>query len=65
MKKLRVYLPFLVFLVLLGGTLPSCGRKSGCAVALKSTQPKVKKNGQPKGKASSGLWSKKQRRKMN
>ncbi len=65
MKKLRVYLPLLVFSVALAGSLSSCGRKSGCAAAYQSTHKKVGKDGKPKGKASSQLFDRKTQKKMN
>jgi hypothetical protein len=42
-----------------------CARKSGCAAIEQTVKTKVKKNGQPKKKASTGLFDKKTRRKMN
>ncbi|WP_157472349.1 hypothetical protein [Neolewinella persica] len=42
-----------------------CARKSGCAAIEQTVKTKVRKNGQPKKKASSGLFDKKTRRKMN
>jgi hypothetical protein len=65
MKQHRVY--FLAILMVASLTFIStgCARKSGCAAIESTVKTKVKKNGQPKKKASSGLFDKKTRRKMN
>ncbi|MTB52739.1 hypothetical protein E1J53_0017315 [Lewinella sp. W8] len=41
-----------------------CARKSGCAAVEKTVRPALKKNGQPRKSASSGLFDKKTRRRM-
>ncbi len=65
MKQLRVY--YLVILISCSFTLVStgCARKSGCLAIEKTTKTALKKNGKPRKKASSGLFDKKTRRKMN
>jgi|GEM_PF-3181271 len=65
MKQLRVY--YLVILISFSFALVStgCARKSGCLAIEKTTKTALKKNGTPRKKASSGLFNKKTRRKMN
>ncbi|NJC28428.1 hypothetical protein [Neolewinella antarctica] len=58
MKAGRVYLLSLLFMVLSGLFVSSCGRKSGCPAIDKSINKKVKK------KNNTNLFSKKTRRKM-
>lgn len=65
MKQLRVY--YLVILISFSFTFifSGCARKSGCLAIEKTTKTALKKNGKPRQKASSGLFDKKTRRKMN
>lgn len=64
MKQLRVYF----FIILMGLSVSfistGCARKSGCAAIEYTVKPQVRKNGQPKKKASTGLFDKKTRRKI-
>lgn len=65
MKTKRVYFLLLLFcgsLLSFSGT--SCAKKVGCDT-LQSSRVKLKKDGTPRGKAKSGLFDKKTKRKMN
>lgn len=64
MKLLRVYFLSILMGLSLSFAFTGCARKSGCAAIEYTVKPMVKKNGQPKKKASSGLFDKKTRKKM-
>ncbi|MFK8165079.1 MAG: hypothetical protein AB8H12_21725 [Lewinella sp.] len=65
MKQLRVYFLAILIMASFSFITTGCARKSGCAAIEQTVKTKVKKNGQPKKKATSGLFDKKTRRKMN
>jgi len=64
MKQLRVYFLAILILASFSFVFTGCARKSGCAAIENTTKPNLKKNGKPKGKASTHLFDKKTRRKM-
>jgi hypothetical protein len=63
MNRWHVYLLQILLLLAVCSYGSSCNRKAGCP-ATESTKTKLGKNGMPKKKASTQLFSKKTRRKM-
>lgn len=64
MNHLRVYSLLLILLLFCALSTSSCARKSGCPTTTYTPKPVLKKNGKPKKKASTDLFSKKTSRKM-